>query len=138
MSPDASVSSSASSTGLSRHEAPKQLPDLEALVKHFVAAKRSLNTHTVLYSANETVNSARELLEENAVLAARNAAVKNIVHEQADALEAVRRGMHVVQAEIHHDFKVTMSFPSLSETCLTTTRGFCTSSTPHMWASKLH
>lgn len=73
---------------------------------HFVASKRSLQTQTILWRANEIVTSARQLLEENAILAAKNTSVRNIVDEQVDALEAVRRGIDVVEADVQAEFKV--------------------------------
>lgn len=103
-----SPASSQSSGSSRRFDDQRSPPALEDLVNHFVAAKRALNTHATLWTANETVNSARELLEENAILAAKNAAVKNIVDEQADALEAVRRGMHLVEAEVMAEYQVML------------------------------
>ena len=99
-------------------------------MNHFVASKRSLNTQTVLWRANEIVNTARELLEENAVLAAKNSSIRNIVDEQVDALEAVRRGIDVVEAEVQTEFKVLFLLPDLamfahnehSKSCMTSTR----------------
>jgi autophagy-related protein 17 len=90
-------------------------------VSLFVASKRALNSQTVLWRANDIVNSARELLEENAVLAAKNAALRNIVEQQVDALEAVRRGIDVAEAEVQAEFKqllhdVDTSFAGLSST----------------------
>lgn len=76
---------------------------------HFVAAKRSLNTQTVLWRANEIVTTARELLEENAILAAKNAAIRNIVDQQVETLEAARHGVDVVEAEIQAEYKVDFS-----------------------------
>lgn len=76
---------------------------------HFVASKRSLQTQTILWRANEIVTSARQLLEENAILAAKNTSVRNIVDEQVDALEAVRRGIDVVEADVQAEFKVYQS-----------------------------
>ena len=73
---------------------------------HFVASKRSLQTQTVLWRANEIVTSARGLLEENAIRAAKNTSVTNIVDDQVDALEAVRRGIDVVEADVQAEFKV--------------------------------
>lgn len=99
----ASSTSGASSRGSLEQNCPQTLEDL---VNHFVASKRSLNTQTILWRANEIVNSARELLEENAVLSAKNAAIRNIVEEQVDALEAVRRGIDVVEADVQAEFKV--------------------------------
>jgi autophagy-related protein 17 len=66
----------------------------------------------VLWRANDLVNTARQLLEENAVLAAKNTSIRNIVEQQVDALEAVRRGIDVFEAEITVEFKVQL--PRLS------------------------
>lgn len=105
-SPASSVSS-----GSSRIYDQNRSQTLEDLVTHFVASKRSLNTQTVLWRANEIVNSARELLEENAILAAKNSLIRNIVYEQVDTLEAVRRGVDVIEAEVQAEFKVLPSSP---------------------------
>jgi autophagy-related protein 17 len=108
MASPASPASSASS-GSSRLFDPNRPQTLEDLVNHFVASKRSLNTQTVLWRANEIVNTARELLEENAILAAKTSSIRAIVDEQVDALEAVRRGIDVVEAEVQAEFKVRLS-----------------------------
>jgi autophagy-related protein 17 len=94
---------------------------LDQLVKHFVAAKRSLNTQTVLWRATKTVATARGLLEENAVLAAKNASIRSIVARQIAALGAVRRGIDVVEAEVQVGFTqllhhVDTSFAGLQST----------------------
>ncbi|KAL6711497.1 Autophagy-related protein 17 [Coniothyrium glycines] len=94
---------------------------LAELVQHFVASKRSLNTQTVLWRANDIVNTARALLHENAVLAAKNTAISNLVEQQVDTLEAVRRGMHVLGTEVATEFKqllhhVDTSFAGLNST----------------------
>ncbi|KAF2789835.1 hypothetical protein K505DRAFT_327978 [Melanomma pulvis-pyrius CBS 109.77] len=103
-SPDSPASSV--SSGSSRRSLDQNRPQtLEDLVNHFVASKRSLNTQTVLWRANEIVTSARDLLEENAILAAKNSSIRSIVDEQVDALEAVRRGIDVVEAEVQVEFK---------------------------------
>jgi autophagy-related protein 17 len=103
----ASLTSSSSSR---RSLEPNRPLSLEDLVNHFVASKRSLNTQTILWRANDIVNSARELLEENAILAAKNASIRNIVDEQVDALVAVRRGIELVEADVQVEFKVFRSF----------------------------
>ncbi|KAF2183532.1 hypothetical protein K469DRAFT_209090 [Zopfia rhizophila CBS 207.26] len=97
----ASSASSGSSTSFNQNRPPT----LENLVNHLVASKRSLNTQTVLWRANEIVSSARELLEENAVLLAKNASIRYIVDEQVDSLEAVRGGIDTVEAEVQSEFK---------------------------------
>jgi autophagy-related protein 17 len=108
---------SSASSGSSRSFNQNRPQTLEDLVNHFVASKRSLNTQTVLWRANEIVNTARELLEENAVLAAKNSSIRNIVDEQVDALEAVRRGIDVVEAEVQTEFKVLFLLPDLAMFC---------------------
>jgi autophagy-related protein 17 len=101
-----SPASSTSSAGSRRSFDQNRPHTLEDLVNHFVASKRALNTQTVLWRATDIVNTARELLEENAVLAAKNTSIRNIVEQQVDALEAVRRGIDLVEAEITVEFKV--------------------------------
>lgn len=101
-----SPASSTSSAASARSYDQNRPQTLEDLVNHFVASKRALNTQTVLWRANELVNTARELLEENAVLAAKNTAIRSIAEQQVDALEAVRRGIDVVEAEVTVEFKV--------------------------------
>lgn len=118
-SPASSTSSVASKRSLDGDgDYPKTLEDL---VNHFVASKRSLNTQTVLWRANEIVHTARELLHENAVLAAKNTAIRTIVEQQVDTLEAARRGIDVVGAEVESEFKnllhhVDTSFAGLNST----------------------
>jgi autophagy-related protein 17 len=107
-----SPASSTSSADSRRSFDSSRPQTLEDLVNHFVASKRSLNTQTVLWRANDLVNTARQLLEENAVLAAKNTSIRNIVEQQVDALEAVRRGIDVFEAEITVEFKVQL--PRLS------------------------
>ena len=105
-SPASSTSSAASRRSFDQDQDQNRPQTLEDLVTHFVASKRSLNTQTVLWRANETVHTARELLEENAVLAAKNTSIRNIVEQQVHGLEAVRRGIDVVEAEVETEFKV--------------------------------
>ncbi|KAL5118666.1 Autophagy-related protein 17 [Pleosporales sp. CAS-2024a] len=114
----ASSASSAASPRSFDHTRPQTLEDL---VKHFVASKRALNTQTVLWRATDIVTTARQLLEENAVLAAKNNAIRTIVQQQVDALEAVRRGIDVFDAAITVEFKqllheVDTSFTGLHAT----------------------
>ncbi|KAF2027174.1 hypothetical protein EK21DRAFT_115067 [Setomelanomma holmii] len=116
-----SPASSTSSAGSRRSFDQNRPQTLEDLVNHFVASKRALNTQTVLWRATDIVNTARELLEENAILAAKNTSIRNIVEQQVDALEAVRRGIDVVEAEITVEFKqllhdVDTSFTGLNAT----------------------
>ncbi|OAL43765.1 hypothetical protein IQ07DRAFT_523386 [Pyrenochaeta sp. DS3sAY3a] len=119
LSPASSTSSAASRRSFAQDNTRPLT--LEDLVTHFVAAKRSLNTQTVLWRANDIVNAARDLLEENAILAAKNTSIRNIVAQQVDALEAVRHGVDVIEVEVETEYKqllhdVDTSFAGLNST----------------------
>ncbi|KAK4544688.1 hypothetical protein LTR36_003937 [Oleoguttula mirabilis] len=68
-------------------------PNLEQLVQHFVGAKRSLAATSHVWRANELVTSSRGLIEEIAVLNARNSFARGGVDEQLDTLHAIRDGV---------------------------------------------
>ncbi|KAF2492741.1 hypothetical protein BU16DRAFT_513935 [Lophium mytilinum] len=80
-------------------------PTLEDLVELFVASKRSLNSTTTLWRADEIVKAARQLLEENAVLSAKNSFLRCSLDDQIDNLEAVRRGVDLVEGDVKNEFK---------------------------------
>ena len=68
-------------------------PSLERLLQHFVAAKRSLGSTHYVWRANHLVTSSRSLLEEIAVLNAKNTFTRRGVDEQIDTLYAIRDGI---------------------------------------------
>lgn len=112
------MASPASSTASAPNTTTTTIDDL---VHHFVAAKRSLATQTVLWHATELVAAARELLHENAVLAAKNTALRSLAEHQVDALDALRRGIHVVESDVESEFKLLLhdvdtAFAGLSAT----------------------
>ena len=116
----ASPASSAGSPPWSDHDASSGL-SLEQLVRHFVASKRSLHTQTVLWRATDNVRTARALLEENAVLTAKNTAIRSLVQQHVDALEAVRRGIAQLESHVEAEFKqllhhVDTAFAGLAST----------------------
>lgn len=97
-------------------------PTLERLVSHFVAAKRSLSATSHVYRANDIVGTARHLVEEAAVLGAKNAFLKRGIHEEANALGAVKAGLRSVGKDAHKDFNVWWPsplslFPWSKQTC---------------------
>ncbi|GAB1729918.1 hypothetical protein NU195Hw_g3266t1 [Hortaea werneckii] len=65
-------------------------PSLERLVLHFIHAKRSLSASALLSRASDLVTGSRSLLEEIAVLNARNAFARRAVDEQVETLAAIR------------------------------------------------
>ncbi|KAK8208973.1 autophagy protein 17 [Zalaria obscura] len=100
MTPSPHVSPSASYNGE---------PTLEQLVTHFVAAKRSLSATTDAYRANEIVNTARELIEETAVLQAKNTFVRHGVEEEVSVLHSIRDGLDSVGRNAEVEFKTVIT-----------------------------
>jgi len=82
---------------------------LDQLVTHFVASKRSLSSTSHVWQANQIVTGARDCLEENALLKAKNAFLHGALDEQLLALEAVSEGVQMVGAEGEEEFQVCES-----------------------------
>ncbi|KAK5727245.1 autophagy protein 17 [Elasticomyces elasticus] len=68
-------------------------PSLERIVRHFVAAKRSLASTSHVWRANEVVTRSRALVEEIAVLNAKNAYTRQGVDDQLETLQEIRDGV---------------------------------------------
>ncbi|KXL51498.1 MAG: hypothetical protein FE78DRAFT_135674 [Acidomyces sp. 'richmondensis'] len=83
-------------------------PGLERLVVHFVAAKRSLACISHVQRAGELVSSSRSLIEETAVLNARNEFAWKGVDEQLETLEAIRDGIEDVGTKAMAEFGATV------------------------------
>ncbi|KAI4720885.1 APG17-domain-containing protein [Aureobasidium sp. EXF-10727] len=83
----------------------RSIDELERLVQHFVAAKRSLSSTALVSRAHDVVTTARRLVEETAVLSAKNAFVRQGVLEEANVLVAVRDGLDSIGRETDVDFK---------------------------------
>ena len=84
----------------------RSIDELERLVQHFVAAKRSLSSTASVERAHHVVTTARRLVEDTAVLSAKNAFVRQGVLEEANVLVAVRDGLDSIGRETDVDFKV--------------------------------
>ncbi|EEH35832.1 autophagy-related protein 17 [Paracoccidioides lutzii Pb01] len=67
-----------------------QQPDLEVLVSHLVAAKRSLSSIHHVWRANEIVTTARAALEESVVVSSRTSFLRRGLYEQLKLLYGVR------------------------------------------------
>lgn len=65
-------------------------PDLERLVSHFVAAKKSLTATQHVYRATELAATSRALIEEIAILNAKNSYARRGVDEQLETLRSIR------------------------------------------------
>ncbi|KAF2154702.1 APG17-domain-containing protein [Myriangium duriaei CBS 260.36] len=92
----------------SRVPSPDQPPPLDLLVGYFVSAKKSLSSTSHVYRANEIVEDARALVEEGAVLKAKNAYVRNGVEEQVRILRNIHGGLEAVGLEAQIDFQAVI------------------------------
>jgi autophagy-related protein 17 len=83
---------------------------LEDLVQLFVAAKRALSNQTVLWRANDIVESARNYLEENALLLGRIAAARSLIKKQIEMFGGISAGAIKEEEAVHTEFQVAASF----------------------------
>jgi len=81
-------------------------PALDDLVSIFIASKRSLSTINQVWRARDLVESGREALERNAILAASNSFVRCAVDVQLDSLAGIRYGGRVMEIEGSAELKV--------------------------------
>lgn len=106
---DNSASSRSPSPALSLEQEPEEQdpapPTLDGLVLHFVSAKRSLASTTHVYRANELVTHARLLVEEIALLNAKNAFARRALSEQIETLNAARDTIIDEDERIASDFE---------------------------------
>ncbi|WEW57120.1 Autophagy- protein 17 [Emydomyces testavorans] len=111
MSPSASIPSSPGVDG--QFNAPAtgdehQQPDLEALVAHLVAAKRSLSSINHVWKANEIVTTARTALEEIVVLSARTGFLHRELEVQLRALFQIKDEIEQVAHYGRAEFSLTL------------------------------
>lgn len=86
-----------------------QTPGLQDLISHFVNAKRSLTATSHVYRANELVTNSRSLIEEIAILNAKNIYVKRRVDEQVDTLSAIREALVEDGNQVSNEFDQTIA-----------------------------
>ncbi|PWY89427.1 hypothetical protein BO94DRAFT_35166 [Aspergillus sclerotioniger CBS 115572] len=99
-----SVSSAASAPGEPMEEPGSSLPQLEALISHLVAAKRSLSSINHVWRANEIVTSARSTLEESVVISARTGFLRRGLNNQLRLLYSVRSEVEEVSLRGRSEF----------------------------------
>ncbi|RAK97257.1 autophagy-related protein 17 [Aspergillus ibericus CBS 121593] len=99
-----SVSSDASVPGDPVEEQGSSLPQLEVLISHLVAAKRSLSSITHVWRANEIVTSARSALEESVVISARTGFLRRGLNNQLRLLYSVRSEVEEVSLRGRSEF----------------------------------
>lgn len=87
----ASPSSSVSIPAQGDHPAESQsLPQLDTLISHLLAAKRSLSSINHVWRANEIVTAARSALEEGVVVSSRTSFLRRGLNNQLRLLYSVR------------------------------------------------
>jgi hypothetical protein len=79
---------------------------LDKLVDLFLASKRSLSCTHHVWRAREIVHTARDAVEDNAKVAARNSFVRYAVDVQLESLEAIRLGGSLIQSETRDEHDV--------------------------------
>lgn len=84
-------------------------PSLERLVIHFVSAKKALTSTQHGVRATELVTSSRALIEDTAILSAKNTYAGRAVEEQIETLHGIRDGIAVSNAEAGNEFKATIA-----------------------------
>lgn len=111
MPPTASVSSSSGASGhldTTAHHGDHLEPDLETVVAHLVAAKRSLSSINHVWRANEIVTTARSALEETSVLSARAEFLYRELEFQLRALYQIKDGTEQVAHSGSEEFSSTL------------------------------
>lgn len=105
------MSSSQSSASSGRQYAPgseedkdAQMPQLDTLISHLLAAKRSLSSINHVWRANEIVTSARSALEETVVVSARIGFLRRGLNNQLRLLYSVRTEVQDISLRGRSDF----------------------------------
>jgi autophagy-related protein 17 len=83
---------------------------LDQLVDLFLASKRSLSCTNHVWRAREIVHTARDAVEDNAKVSARNSFVRYAVDVQLESLEAIRLGGSLIQSETRDEHDVGRGF----------------------------
>jgi autophagy-related protein 17 len=91
------------------HDTQAKSPDLGQLVVYFVAAKRSLEASSHVYRATELVTSSRALIEDIAVLNAKNLYASRALTSQLDILREVESTVIDEADQISISFDATLA-----------------------------
>ncbi|KAF2858011.1 hypothetical protein K470DRAFT_237292 [Piedraia hortae CBS 480.64] len=86
----------------------KEVPTLERLILHFIAAKRSLSCISQVQRAGELVNKSSCLVEEIAILKARNSFARKCIDKQLSVLDAISDGIEQSGEATKGEFNATV------------------------------
>ncbi|KAJ5123722.1 hypothetical protein N7448_009819 [Penicillium atrosanguineum] len=103
------ASSQSSSSSISeRGDEPteqKSMPQLETLISHLLAAKRSLSSINHVWRANEIVTASRSALEESVVSSSRTNFLRRGLNTQLRLLYNVRAEVEEISSRGRHEFE---------------------------------
>ena len=102
----ASPSSSASTAPHAETQSadPQALPQLETLIAHLLAAKRSLSSINHVWRANEIVTAARSALEDSVVVSSRTSFLRRGLNNQLRLLYSVRSEVQEISLRGREEF----------------------------------
>jgi autophagy-related protein 17 len=101
-----SQSSSSSTSERGGNDAPEQksMPQLESLISHLLAAKRSLSSINHVWRANEIVTASRSALEESVVVSSRTNFLRRGLNSQLRLLYNVRAEVEEISYRGRQEF----------------------------------
>lgn len=102
----ASPSSSASTAPHAETQSadPQALPQLETLIAHLLAAKRSLSSINHVWRANEIVTAARSALEDSVIVSSRTSFLRRGLNNQLRLLYSVRSEVQEISLRGREEF----------------------------------
>lgn len=104
MSSSQSTSGSLSARGQSERHDPKLVPQLDTLISHLLAAKRSLSSINHVWRANEIVTASRSALEESVVVSSRTGFLRRGLNCQLRLLYNVRSEVEKISYRGREEF----------------------------------
>ncbi|CAL5868066.1 uncharacterized protein PFLUO_LOCUS2289 [Penicillium psychrofluorescens] len=113
-----SASSAHAALGHDGHRDPQSRPQLDTLISHLLAAKRSLSSINHVWRANEIVTSSRSTLEESVVLSARTGFLRRGLNHQLRLLYSVRSEVEEISYRGREDFSASLKSLDTADTRL--------------------
>ncbi|PYI34255.1 APG17-domain-containing protein [Aspergillus indologenus CBS 114.80] len=98
------VSNDVHPTGETAKDQESSIPQLDTLISHLVAAKRSLSSISHVWRANEIVTAARSALEESVIVSARTGFLRRGLNNQLRLLYSVRSEVEEISLRGRSEF----------------------------------
>ncbi|OJJ96581.1 hypothetical protein ASPACDRAFT_34616 [Aspergillus aculeatus ATCC 16872] len=98
------VSNDVHPTGETAKDQESSIPQLDTLISHLVAAKRSLSSINHVWRANEIVTAARSALEESVIVSARTGFLRRGLNNQLRLLYSVRSEVEEISLRGRSEF----------------------------------